>query len=165
MDVRSAGTRRVAVPQRRYVSILFADIVGSTEISDQLDPEDLGVLMTRYQRLALATMERYGGFVARFSGDGVLVYFGYPVAHENDGERAVRAGLELIERLARLDSTLGKQTLPTLAVRIGIHSGLVVFGPEMGSAGWFDHGAVGHTVNVAHRMQEEAPPNAVVVSK
>jgi len=102
MDVRSAGPRRVAVPQRRYVSILFADLVGSTEISDQLDPEDLGVLMTRYQHLALATMERYGGFVARFSGDGVLVYFGYPVAHENDGERAVRAGLELIERLARL---------------------------------------------------------------
>jgi class 3 adenylate cyclase/tetratricopeptide (TPR) repeat protein len=165
MDVTSAGSRRVAVPQRRYVSILFADLVGSTELSDQLEPEDLGVLMTRYQRLALATMERYGGFVARFSGDGVLVYFGYPVAHENDGERAVRAGLELIERLARLDSTLGKQTLPKLTVRIGIHSGLVVFGPEMASAGWFDHGAVGHTVNVANRLQAEAPPNAVVVSR
>ena len=72
MDVGSAGSKRAAVPQRRYVSILFADIVDSTEISDQLEAEDLGVLMTRYQRLALATMERYGGFVARFSGDGVL---------------------------------------------------------------------------------------------
>lgn len=165
MDVTSAGSKRVAVPQRRYVSILFADLVGSTELSDQLEPEDLGVLMTRYQRVALATMERYGGFLARFSGDGVLVYFGYPVAHENDGERAVRAGLELIERLSRLDNTFGRQMLPKLEVRIGIHSGLVIFGPEMGSAGWFDHGAVGHTVNVANRLQGEAPPNTVVVSK
>jgi class 3 adenylate cyclase/tetratricopeptide (TPR) repeat protein len=154
-----------AAPERRYVSVLFADLVGFTELSDALDPEDLRELINRYQSLALATMERYGGFVARFSGDGVLVYFGYPVAHENDAERAVRAGLELIERLANIGAGLDKAQASQPAVRVGIHTGLLVFGPETASAGRLEHGAIGHALNVASRVQAEASPNSVVVTK
>jgi class 3 adenylate cyclase/tetratricopeptide (TPR) repeat protein len=154
-----------AAPERRYLTILFSDLVGYTELSERIDPEDLRDLQVRYQRLALTVMERYGGFVARFSGDGVLVYFGYPAAHENDAERAVRAGLELVERLIGLDERLDERQVPQLSSRIGIHTGLVVVGPEAASAGRTEHGIVGEAVNLAFRLQAEAPPNAVVVSK
>src|SRR3974390_3905280 len=96
----STGASQSALAQRRYLTILFCDLVGYTALSEQLDPEDLRDLQLQYQRLALAVMERYGGFVARFDGDGALVYFGYPSAHENDAERAVRAALEIVQALS-----------------------------------------------------------------
>src|SRR5438105_4996160 len=133
MAFGSTVASRSNVPQRRYLTILFCDLVGYTELSEQLDPEDLRDLQLQYQRLALTVMERYGGFVAQFSGDGVLVYFGYPSAHENDAERAVRAALELSDRLEELNVDLRGQQLPEIAVRMGIHTGLIVIGSELAS--------------------------------
>jgi class 3 adenylate cyclase/tetratricopeptide (TPR) repeat protein len=151
-------------PERRYITILFCDLVGYTQLSEQLDPEDLWELQAQYQRLALAVMERYGGFVASFSGDGILVYFGYPSAHENDAERAVRAALELLDRLPRMDVG-GRSQLTRLAVRIGVHTGLVMIGAELASSGPRQHEVVGEAANLAARLQAEAPTNAVVVSQ
>src|SRR5262249_21674763 len=94
-------------PERRYLTTLFADLVGYTALSERLDPELLRDLQLQYQRLTRNIVERYGGFVATYSGDGVLVYFGYPAAHENDAERGVRAALELIEGMVRLDVSPG----------------------------------------------------------
>ena len=121
-------------------------------------------MQLQYQRLALTVMERYGGFVAQFSGDGVLVYFGYPTAHENDAERAVRAALELCDRLEELNAELRDQRLPDIAIRLGIHSGLIVIGSELASGGAQDHSVVGEAANLAARLQAEAPTNSVVVS-
>jgi len=164
MEIGSAATARSNVPQRRYLTILFCDLVGYTALSEQLDPEDLRDLQLQYQRLALTVMERYGGFVAQFSGDGVLVYFGYPTAHENDAERAVRAGLELNDRLMELNASFRTQQLPEIAVRIGIHTGLIVIGSEMASGGLQDHSVVGEAANLAARLQAVAPTNSIVVS-
>jgi class 3 adenylate cyclase/tetratricopeptide (TPR) repeat protein len=164
MATGSTGTSRSNVPQRRYLTILFCDLVGYTELSEQLDPEDLRDLQLQYQRLALTVMERYGGFVAQFSGDGVLVYFGYPTAHENDAERAVRAALELSDRLEELNVDLRGQHLPDIAIRIGIHTGLIVIGSELASGGAQDHSIVGEAANLAARLQSDAPTNSVVVS-
>ena len=164
MTTGSSGAGRSNVPQRRYLTILFCDLVGYTELSERLDPEDLRDLQLQYQRLALTVMERYGGFVAQFSGDGVLVYFGYPTAHENDAERAVRAALELCDRLEELNAELRDQRLPDISVRIGIHSGLIVIGSELASGGAQDHSVVGEAANLAARLQAEAPTNSVVVS-
>ena len=159
------GSAALSVPERRYLTILFADLVGYTNLSEWLDPEDLRELQRRYQQLVLAVMERFGGFVASFSGDGVLVYFGYPVAHENDAERALRAALKLIERLPQVDTTIRDHVVPKLAVRIGVHTGLVVVGPELISAGSHEHSVVGEAVNIAARLQTEARPNSVVVAE
>lgn len=164
MEVGSTVASRSNAPQRRYLTILFCDLVGYTELSEQLDPEDLRDLQLQYQRLALTVMERYGGFVAQFSGDGVLVYFGYPTAHENDAERAVRAALELGDRLQELNADLRGQQLPDISVRIGIHTGLIVIGSELASGGAQDHSIVGEAANLAARLQAEAPINSVVVS-
>jgi len=164
MATGSNGTSRSTVPQRRYLTILFCDLVGYTELSEQLDPEDLRDLQLQYQRLALTVMERYGGFVAQFSGDGVLVYFGYPAAHENDAERAVRAALELHDRLHELNAELRGQQLPEIAIRIGIHTGLIVIGSELASGGAQDHSIVGEAANLAARLQADAPTNSVIVS-
>jgi class 3 adenylate cyclase/predicted ATPase len=164
MEFGSTVASRSSIPQRRYLTILFSDLVGYTELSEQLDPEDLRDLQLRYQRLALTVMERYGGFVAQFSGDGVLVYFGYPTAHENDAERAVRAALELNDRLVQLNAEIRSQQLPDIATRIGIHTGLIVIGPELASGGSQDHSVVGQAANLAARIQADASPNSVVVS-
>ncbi len=164
MATGSNGTSRSTVPQRRYLTILFCDLVGYTELSERLDPEDLRDLQLQYQRLALTVMERYGGFVAQFSGDGVLVYFGYPAAHENDAERAVRAALELHDRLHELNGGLRGQQLPEIAIRIGIHTGLIVIGSELASGGAQDHSIVGEAANLAARLQADAPTNSVIVS-
>jgi len=153
-------------PQRRYLTILFADLVGYTELSEQLDPEDLREIQVRYQEIVRSVVERYGGFLARFIGDGILVYFGYPLAHENDAERALRAGLEIVEQLTRNEKQIpGDQRTPALPVRIGVHTGLVVVGPELLGAGRQESGVVGEAVNLAARMQAEAPANSVVVSR
>src|ERR671922_2040698 len=96
--------------EHRFLTIAFVDLVGFTDLAEQLDPEELGLLLRRYQRLALTTMERFGGFVAQAFGDGVLVYFGYPAAHENDAERALLASQALIEGLRELDTTFHGRT-------------------------------------------------------
>jgi len=117
--------------ERRFLTIEFIDLVGSTDLAERLDPEDLGPLLRRYQRLALAVMERYGGFVAQVFGDGILAYFGYPTAHEHDAERAARAALALLQQLRHLDTNVHGRTLPRLEARIGIHSGLVLIAQEL----------------------------------
>ncbi len=154
-----------SVAERRYLTIIFIDLVGYTQLSEQLDPEDLRVLQRRYQNLTLRVMERFGGFVARYTGDGILVYFGYPIAHENDAERGIRAALELIKRLSSLDTSIEGGTVAPLAARIGINTGLVLIAPELLSGGAAEHSAIGEAVNLAARLQAEAPSGGVVISK
>jgi class 3 adenylate cyclase/tetratricopeptide (TPR) repeat protein len=152
------------VSGRRYLTILFCDLVGSTELAERLDPEELQQIQLQYHDSAMRVIESFGGFVASFSGDGILAYFGYPIARENDAERAVRASLDVIESIKRLDVTVGRQRLPSLCVRIGIHTGLVVIGTERASGGKTDHAVVGEAVNLAFRLQGEALANGIVVS-
>ena len=147
--------------ERRFLTIEFVDLVGFTDLSERLDPEDLGVLLRRYQRLALATMERFGGFVAQTFGDGILVYFGYPSAHENDAERALLAALALHHGLRSLDTRVRGRTLAPLQARIGVHSGLVLIATEL----LMRHGVVGDTINVASRLQALASPGGTAISQ
>ncbi|MBV8186830.1 MAG: AAA family ATPase [Alphaproteobacteria bacterium] len=151
--------------ERRYLTIVFSDLVGYTQLSENMDPEDLRELQLRYQRLALTAMEEYGGFVAAYSGDGILVYFGYPTAHENDAERAVRGALELVKRVPEIEARTYSGSIERLSVRIGVHTGLLVIGPETLSAGRREYGVVGEAVNLAARLKEEAPIDSVVVTK
>src|ERR1700739_1551395 len=116
-------TMRNPAPERRYLTTLFADLVGYTALSERLDPELLRDLQLQYQELTLKIMERYGGFVAAYSGDGVLVYFGYPTAHENDAERGVRAALELIDSVGKLDTSAGFAPPDALSARIALNTG------------------------------------------
>ena len=146
-----------APPERRYLTIMFIDLVGYTELSEQLEPDDLLALSNRYHQLAVVIMERFGGFVAHFLGDEILVYFGYPTAHGNDAERALRAALEMIERLSAMDFPLSDGGTRRLAARIGVHTGLVIVGAGMMSSGHNAHGIVGEAPNLAARLQSEAP--------
>src|SRR5688572_14410791 len=140
--------------ERRFLTIAFIDLVGFTELAERLDPEDLAQLLRRYHRLALAVMERFGGFVAEVFGDGILVYFGYPAAHEHDAERAVRAALALLEQLRELDTSVHGRVLSRLEARIGIHSGLVLVAQELlGSSGTSRHDAFGEAINLSARLQ------------
>jgi len=163
LEPRKSGS--VTVAERRYLTIAFSDLADFTELSEQLDPEDLREVQKEYQRLAVEIMERYGGFVSSFAGDGILTYFGYPVAHENDAERAVRASLELVHTLSNLDLSIPGQPDFRLKVRVGLHTGLALIGPELASGGILEHGAVGQAVNLASRLQAMASPNSVLVSK
>jgi class 3 adenylate cyclase/tetratricopeptide (TPR) repeat protein len=152
--------------EHRFLTIEFIDLVGSTDLAEHLEPEDLELLLRRYQRLALSTMERFGGFVAQVFGDGILVYFGYPAAHENDAERALLAALALLRGLRDLDTNVHGRTLPRLEARIGVHSGLVLVAQELlMSAGASRYGVVGEAVNLAARLQAEAPPGGIVISQ
>src|SRR5690349_5031780 len=151
---------------RRFLTIEFIDLVGSTDLAERLDPEELGPLLRRYHRLALSVMERFGGFVAQVFGDGILVYFGYPIAHEHEAERAVRAALALLEQLRTLDTSVDGKTLPGLEARIGIHSGLVVIAQALEvTAGISRHDVVGEAINLAARLQAEAPPGGIAISQ
>src|SRR6516164_6978855 len=143
--------------ERRRVTVMFSDLVGSTALSTRMDPEDLRELISAYQKCAAETMHRFDGFVARYMGDGVLVYFGYPQAHEDDSERAVQAGLELITAVAALKSRVSLQT------RIGIATGVVVVGDLIGSGDTQERSMVGETPNLAARLQGIAGPNSVVI--
>ena len=165
MDVVRKDRLSAAPPERRYLTIMFIDLVGYTELSEQLEPDDLLALSNRYHQLAVVIMERFGGFVAHFLGDGILVYFGYPTAHGNDAERALRAALEMIERLSAMDFPLSDGGTRRLAARIGVHTGLVIVGAGMMSSGHNVHGIVGEAPNLAARLQSEAPRNGVVVSQ
>ena len=144
--------------ERRQVTVMFSDLVGSTALSARMDPEDLREVISTYQKCVTDIVRRCGGFVAKYLGDGVLVYFGYPQAHEDDAERAVRAGLELIAAVA------GLKTRTSLQTRVGIATGLVVVGDLIGSGEAQERGIVGETPNLAARLQSVAEPNMVVIA-
>lgn len=145
--------------ERRQITVMFCDLVGSTALASRLDPEDLRELIGAYHRCAAETAAQFDGFVARYMGDGVLVYFGYPHAHEDDAERAVRLGLALIEAVDRLHF----EAITKLQVRIGVSTGLVVVGDLVGSGEVRERAAIGETPNLAARLQSLAEPNAVVI--
>ena len=115
--------------ERRQLTVMFCDLVGSTALSEQLDPEDWRELLRAYQRHSAAVIERFEGHVAQYLGDGLLVYFGHPIAHEDDAQRAVRAGLGVLAEMAKLNSARDEDAGVQLDVRIGIHTGPVVVGP------------------------------------
>ncbi len=150
----------VASAERRQLTVLFCDLVGSTELAARLDPEDLREIIAAYHRAASEVLTRHGGFVAKYMGDGVLAYFGYPQAHEDDAERSVRAALAIAETVARL--RLSRAI--TLQVRIGIATGLVVVGDLLGSGAAQEQAVVGETPNLAARLQALAEPNAVIIA-
>ena len=152
-------------PERRYLSIMFVDVVGFTRLSEEVDPEDLLTIQRRYRQIALAVTERFGGFVGDFAGDGVLAYFGYPTSRGNDAERAVRAALEITSQLERTEFMLADGRFRKLQSRIGVHTGLVVISRESVRAGETPLGVVGAAVNIAARLQHEAAPSCVVVSR
>jgi class 3 adenylate cyclase len=145
--------------ERRQVTVMFADLVGSTALSARLDPEDLREVISAYQKCAAATVRRFDGFVAKYLGDGVLVYFGYPQAHEDDAERAVRAGLQLIAAVVALKTRVSLQT------RVGVATGLVVVGDLLEAGEVQERGIVGETPNLAARLQGMADPNTVVIAE
>ncbi len=155
----SAGPVSQDAAERRQVTVMFSDLVGSTALSAPVDPEDLREVISAYQKCVAETVRRFGGFVAKYMGDGVLVYFGYPQAHEDDAERAVRAGLELIAAVA------GLKTRASLQTRVGIATGLVVVGDLIGSGEAQERGIVGETPNLAARLQGKAEPNTVVIAE
>jgi class 3 adenylate cyclase len=145
--------------ERRQVTVMFSDLVGSTALSARMDPEDLREIISSYQKCVAETVQRFGWFVAKYMGDGVLVYFGYPQAHEDDPEGAVRAGLELIQAVGGLKSSAPLQT------RVGVATGLVVVGDLIGTGEAQERGIVGETPNLAARLQSIAEPNTVVVAE
>jgi class 3 adenylate cyclase/predicted ATPase len=145
--------------ERRQVTVMFSDLVGSTALSSRLDPEDLRDVISAYQKCVGDIVVRFGGFVARYLGDGVLIYFGYPAAHEDDAERAVRAGLALIEAVATLSAK------DPLQVRIGVATGMVVVGDLVRSGEGQERGIVGETPNLASRLQGIAEPHMVVIAE
>jgi class 3 adenylate cyclase/predicted ATPase/ABC-type transport system involved in cytochrome c biogenesis ATPase subunit len=145
--------------ERRQVTVMFSDLVGSTALSAGMDPEDLREIISGYQRCVAKTVRRFGGFVARYLGDGVLIYFGYPQAHEDDAQRAVRAGLALIDAVATLPAP------QPLQVRIGAATGMVVVGDLVGSGQAQEHDIVGETPNLAARLQAIAEPNMIVIAE
>jgi class 3 adenylate cyclase/tetratricopeptide (TPR) repeat protein len=145
--------------ERRQVTVMFSDLVGSTAMSARMDPEDLREIISAYQKTVAETVQRFGGFVAKYMGDGVLLYFGYPQAHEDDVERAVRTGLELIQSVGKVKSSAPLQT------RVGIATGLVVVGDLIGSGAAQEQAVVGETPNLAARLQGIADPNMVVIAE
>jgi class 3 adenylate cyclase len=145
--------------ERRQLTVMFCDLVGSTALSARLDPEDLRAVIGAYHRCVAAAIGRTGGFVAKYMGDGVLAYFGYPRADEHDAERAVRAGLALVVAVAGLDTAAGEP----LQVRVGIATGLVVVGDLIGEGAAQEQAVVGETPNLAARLQALAAPGTVVI--
>jgi class 3 adenylate cyclase/predicted ATPase len=156
-----AAERASPVPaaERRQLTVMFCDLVGSTELSSRLDPEDLREVIAVYHRAVAEVVAQFDGFIAKYMGDGVLVYFGYPRAHEDDAERAVRAGLGVIDAVGRLDVSSAKPQ-----ARVGIATGLVVVGDLIGEGSAQEQSVVGETPNLAARLQALAEPNAVVIA-
>ena len=163
VDAATTSSAPSALPEdraeRRQVTVMFSDLVGSTALSARMDPEDLREVISAYQKCVAETVQRFGGFVAKYMGDGVLIYFGYPQAHEDDAERAVRAGLELVAAVGDL------KTHAPLQTRVGIATGLVVVGDLIGSGASQEQAIVGETPNLAARLQGIAEPNSVVIAE
>jgi class 3 adenylate cyclase/predicted ATPase len=154
---------RTPEAERRQLTVLFCDLVDSTVLASQLDPEDWREVVRAYQDTCAKVIARYDGHIAQYLGDGLLVYFGYPQAHEDDAPRAVRAGLGMVEAIGQLNTQLGRGRGVLLAVRLGIHTGLVVVG-DVGSGTRHEQLALGETPNVAARLQGIATPNTLVIS-
>ena len=147
--------------ERRQLTVMFSDLVGSTALSARLDPEDMREVIRAYQDACSGAIARYDGFVAKFMGDGVLAYFGFPRAHEEDAERAVRAGLDIAAAVAKLDTRANE----TLKVRIGVATGVVVVGDLVGQGSAQEQAVVGDTPNLAARLQGLAEPGCVVIAE
>ncbi len=168
----SAGTSQTSIGQprgaagaeRRQLTVMFCDMVGSTALSERVDPEDLRDMIAAYRETCARVTERYDGFVARYVGDGIMFYFGYPNAHEDDAERAVRTGLEIVRTISAQSRESPGSLGDALAVRIGIATGLVVVGDVIGESTEEHDSAVGETPNLANRLQALAPPNCVVIA-
>ncbi len=158
--------KKQPVPQaeRRQLTVMFCDLVGSTALSERLDPEDLREVVKAYQETCDTVIQRFEGTIMQFQGDGILVYFGYPVAHEDDPQRGILAALEILDELPKLNNRLQQLCDVKLSLRVGIHTGLVVVG-EMGRSGWSQTLALGETPNVASRVQDFADPNTIVISE
>src|SRR5262249_50346553 len=150
--------RPTSAAERRQLTVMFCDLVGSTALSTRLDPEDLREVIAAYHKCAAEVVGRFRGFVAKYMGDGVLVYFGYPEAHEADAENAVRAALALIDAIGQLAVPSKHQ------VRIGIATGLVVVGELVGEGSAQERNVVGETPNLAARLQAAAAPNTVIIA-
>src|SRR5256886_9790457 len=146
--------------ERRHLTVMICDLVGSTALSVRLDPEDMRAVIDAYHAACARITRTYDGFLAEFRGDGILAYFGYPLAHEDDAERTVRAGLDIIAAVARLETRAAEP----LAVRIGIATGLVVIGDLSREGALREHAVVGETPNVAARLQALAEPGTIVVA-
>ncbi len=151
-----------AAAERRQLTALFCDLAGSTEMSAKLDPEELRDIITSYQRTCTDVINDLQGYVAKYMGDGILAYFGYPHAHEDDADRAVLAGLGIVEAMTRAGRA--RATAWPLAVRIGIATGEVVVGDQIGIESSRESAVVGETPNLAARLQQSAPPNGVMVA-
>jgi class 3 adenylate cyclase len=159
------ASRQGAVPpsptpsaERRQLTVMFCDLIGSTALAARLDPEDLREIVGAYHRRVAETVARFDGYVAKYMGDGVLVYFGYPLAHEDDAERAVRAGLALVDTVGQLEAS------ERLRIRVGIATGLVIVGDLVGSGEAQERAVVGETPNLAARLQSLAAPDSVVIA-
>jgi len=162
-QVAPFATPRSADAERRQLTVLFCDLVDSTRLASQLDPEELRQVVQAYQATCAKVIARFEGHIAQYLGDGLLVYFGYPLAHEDDAQRAVRAGLGLIEARGQLHTSLGPEREVHLDVRLGIHTGLVV-GGDVGGEARQEQLALGETPNLAARLQGIAAPNTLVIS-
>src|SRR4029434_6053310 len=149
--------------ERRQLTVLFCDLVDSTALAGQLDPEDLREVVRAYQATCAEVIQQVGGHIAQYLGDGLLIYFGYPQAHEDDAQRAVRASLGMLNAVQALNARLEQGKGIRLAVRLGIHTGLVVVG-DIGAAGRQEQLALGETPNIAARLQGLAEPDTVVIS-
>jgi class 3 adenylate cyclase len=149
--------------ERRQLTVLFCDLVDSTVLASRLDPEDLRAVVRAYQATCTEVIQRFDGHIAQYLGDGLLVYFGYPHAHEDTVQRAVRSGLGMVEAMGTLNMRLEQAHGVRLAVRLGIHTGLVVVG-EIGSGGRQEQLAIEETPNIAARLQGLAAPDMVVIS-
>ena len=153
-----ASAAEAAGAERRLLTVMFCDLVGSTELATRLDPEDLRDIIAKYHACVAEVLTRFGGFVAKYMGDGILAYFGYPQAHEEDAEQAVRAGLAIVAAMARLD-------LPQrLQVRLGIATGLAVVGDLIGAGAAQEQAVIGETPNLAARLQGLAAPDGIVIA-
>ena len=149
--------------ERRHMTFMFCDLVGSTQLSREIDPEDLRDIVTDYREAAAAAVRRYEGTIAQYYGDGILIYFGYPIAHEDDARRAVQAALDIVDAVAKLNTRLRTEQPVSLAVRIGVHTGTAVVG-DVGGANRTERLAMGDTPNIAAGIQGLAKPNTVVIS-
>lgn len=160
-DAEMSTTRADTLPlaERRHLTVLFADLVGSTELTNRFDPEDMRLLLQRYQDAVAGAVSRYGGYVAKYLGDGLLVFFGWPSAYEDHAVRAVKAGLDAVQRVNAQKTPDGQP----LSVRVGVASGEVVVGDTIGENTYEEGAMTGPAVNLAARIQEHAPPNTVVL--
>ena len=149
--------------ERRQLTVMFCDLVGSTALSTAMDPEDLRDVITSFQTRCAEAVRRYEGFVAKYMGDGILVYFGYPRAHEDEPERAARAGLDIVAAMADLNAAVPRPPGVELTVRIGIATGPVIVGDQIGEGTASETAVIGETPNLAARLQALAEPNQIVV--